>query len=252
LSPRKINSASLFSENFRAELRSAAHTARQAVRRPSRRTMALGTVITAGALVTVGAAAPWAASAATIAASAQGNSAAASGGGSATTVTASNRTAMAAQHQASAKPFTMYDSVSPTAVPSGQKLAAYADGTYQASWAQVAGHGKVVWIDVTGSNTGCDALDVEPGDATPAGAAAWVSAKLTKTPSSNAIVYTFKSDWGQVISNVNALPGWMHSHVKYWIADPTGSPHILPGSSATQWYWGANYDITQASPGFTD
>jgi hypothetical protein len=44
----------------------------------------------------------------------------------------------------------------------------------------------------------------------------------------------------------------MHSHVKYWIADPTGSPHILPGSSATQWYWGANYDITQAAPGFTD
>jgi hypothetical protein len=107
-----------------------------------------------------------------------------------------------------------------------------------------------VWIDVNGSNISANALDVEPGDATPAQAAAWVSAKLTKDPSSDAIVYTFKSDWGQVISDVNALPGWMHSHVKYWIADPTGSPHILPGSSATQWYWGANYDISTAAPGF--
>jgi hypothetical protein len=60
-----------------------------------------------------------------------------------------------------------------------------------------------------------------------------------------------KSEWGQVISNVNALPSWMHSHVRYWIADPTGYEHIVPGSSATQWYWGPNYDISSAAAGFT-
>ena len=42
----------------------------------------------------------------------------------------------------------------------------------------------------------------------------------------------------------------MQSHVRWWIADPTGVDHIVPGASATQWYWGHNYDITTAKPGF--
>ena len=150
-----------------------------------------------------------------------------------------------------AGPTVIYDSVTPSAIPAGKAAAVYANGAYQASPAQVAGHDTVVWIDVNGSNTRADVLDVEPGDATPAGAAAWASAKLTKDPSSTAIIYTFKAAWGPVTANIRALPSWMHSHVKYWIADPTGTPHILPGASATQWYWGANYDISSAKPGFT-
>jgi hypothetical protein len=160
----------------------------------------------------------------------------------------------AAAKRAAAKrtgPTVIYDSVTPSAIPAGKAVAAYSNGAYQASAAQVAGHGTVLWIDVNGSNTRAGALDVEPGDATPAGAAAWASAKLTKDPNATAIIYTFKAAWGPVISNINALPAWMHSHVKYWIADPTGTPHILPGAAATQWYWGANYDISSAKAGFT-
>ena len=41
----------------------------------------------------------------------------------------------------------------------------------------------------------------------------------------------------------------MQHQVRWWIADPTGVPHIVPGASATQWYWGHNYDITTARPG---
>jgi hypothetical protein len=26
--------------------------------------------------------------------------------------------------------------------------------------------------------------------------------------------------------------------------------HIVPGASATQWYWGTNYDISSVTPGF--
>jgi hypothetical protein len=26
---------------------------------------------------------------------------------------------------------------------------------------------------------------------------------------------------------------------------------VVPGSHATQWYWGDHYDITTANPGFT-
>jgi hypothetical protein len=147
-------------------------------------------------------------------------------------------------------PFEIYDSVTPGAIPSGHQVATYSNGYYAASASDVAGRGHVLWIDTNGSNTHADALDVEPGDATPAGAAYWVKAKLSASPRSVAIVYTMISQWQAVKDNVAALPQSMQSHVRYWIADPTGAPHILPGSSATQWYWGKSYDITSAYPGF--
>lgn len=144
-------------------------------------------------------------------------------------------------------PSTFYDSVLPGAIPAGQWAAVYSDGRYQASYGSLAGRKTLMWIDAHGTNPTSNALDIEPGDATPAGAAAWVYAKLTMNPHSTAILYTFKGDWGEVQADVNALPSWMHSHVRYWIADPTGYPHIVPGSDATQWYWGPNYDISQAN-----
>jgi len=147
-------------------------------------------------------------------------------------------------------PTTFYDSVLPGAIPAGQWAAVYSDGRYQASLASLAGRKTLLWIDAHGTDPNANALDIEPGDATPAGAAAWVQAKLTLHPNSTAILYTFKGDWGEVQADVNALPTWMHSHVRYWIADPTGYPHMVPGSDATQWYWGPNYDISQADANF--
>ena len=156
-----------------------------------------------------------------------------------------------AKPAAPAKPSTIYDSVTASSIPAGANAAVYADGSYQATTASVAGHQHVLWIDTNGSRTSANALDVEPGDATPAAAATWVKAKLTATPHATAIVYTFKSDWAPTTAAIHTLPAAMQSHVKYWIADPTGTPHILPGAAATQWYWGANYDISSAQPGFT-
>jgi len=163
---------------------------------------------------------------------------------------ASTAGAQAVTTAAQSGPTTIYDSTNPQAIPAGQHVATYSDGAFQASGASVAGRGNVLWIDTNGSNTHASALDVEPGDATPSGAAHWVNAKLTASPHGDAIVYTFKSDWGAVQDSINALPSWEHAHVKYWIADPTGTPHIVPGAAATQWSWGSNYDITQAQPGF--
>jgi hypothetical protein len=155
------------------------------------------------------------------------------------------------QHKAApAKPYRIYDSVVPTAIPGGNHVATYSNGPYQASSASVAGRGDVLWIDVNGSNPSANALDVEPGDATPATAAAWVQAKLTKDPHSKPIVYTMLSWWSAVQASMNGLPGWMHGHVKYWIADPTGNDHVVPGADATQWYWGKSFDITTANAGF--
>jgi hypothetical protein len=161
----------------------------------------------------------------------------------------------AAQHKAAqptgpTKPYLVYDSVTPGSLPSSQPAAVYADGAYAASSSEVSGHHSLLWIDTNGSDPNANALDVEPGDATPASAAQWVQAHLSKQPHSVAIIYTMRSDWSAVQSAVGGLPSWEQSHVRYWIADPTGVQHVVPGSSATQWYWGSNYDISTANPNF--
>jgi hypothetical protein len=149
------------------------------------------------------------------------------------------------------QPYQIYDSVTPSSLPSSsQAVAVYANGHYAASPSQVGKRGLVLWIDTNGSNPHADVLDVEPGDATPTQAATWVQQKLSASPNSTAIIYTMRSDWGAVQQAVSQLPSWMPSHTKYWIADPTGVPHVVPGSQATQWYWGQNYDISTAMPGF--
>jgi hypothetical protein len=149
-----------------------------------------------------------------------------------------------------AQPTTIYDSVTPSSIPAGAQAAVYSDGTYAASPAQMAGHPNTLWIDTNGSNIKANVLDVEPGDATPQQAATWVQQKLTANPNDTAIVYTFRAEWGPTQQAISALPQQMQSHVKWWIADPTGVPHIVPGSDATQWYWGQSYDQSLANPGF--
>lgn len=149
------------------------------------------------------------------------------------------------------QPYLIYDSVTPSSIPVGKAAAVYVNGSYAASASQTAGHGKVLWIDTNGSNPAANVLDVEPGDATPHGAAVWVQQRLTQHPKEVAIVYTMRSQWQAVKDNVAHLPAWQQDKVRYWIADPTGVPHVVPGSNATQWYWGAHYDITTANPEFT-
>jgi hypothetical protein len=150
-----------------------------------------------------------------------------------------------------AMPYPIYDSTTPSSLPHGKVAAVYANGAYAASGSQVAGQKSVLWIDTNGSNPGATVLDVEPGDATPAGAAAWVQQRLIRHPNSVAIVYTMLSQWQQVKSHVAHLPQSMQDKVRYWIADPTGVNHMVPGANATQWYWGSHIDISTANPSLT-
>jgi hypothetical protein len=151
---------------------------------------------------------------------------------------------------AAARPYEIYDSTTPSAIPAGHVEATYADGAFAVAPAAVAGH-KVVWIDTNGSDPRASALDVEPGDVTPQGAGSWAAAKLHADPAGTAIIYTMRSDWAAAKAAVDAaLPGGEQSHVRWWIADPTGVPHVLAGSSATQWYWGSSYDISTATASF--
>jgi hypothetical protein len=80
-------------------------------------------------------------------------------------------------------------------------------------------------------------------------AASWTWQKLHSAANSIAVIYTMRSEWPAAQAAIATLPAQMQSHVRWWIADPTGVPHIVPGASATQWYWGTNFDITRALPG---
>jgi len=148
------------------------------------------------------------------------------------------------------KNYQMYDSVTPSAIPAHQVAAGYATGTYAASPSQFAGQRKVLWIDTIGSDPKASALDVEPGDATPGIAASWAQARLAHDPHAIARIYTMMSEWPSVQAAIHTLPSSMQARVRYWIADPTGVPHVVPGSDATQWYWGSGYDISTVTPRF--
>ena len=162
------------------------------------------------------------------------------------------RTAKKATHRAKpAGPYHIWDSVKPGSLPAGHDAAVYANGAYAASGRQVSHHKSVLWIDINGTNPAANVLDVEPGDATPAAAAAWAQQRLAHHRHCVAIIYTMLSSWQAVKDHVAHLPKAQQDNVRYWIADPTGVDHIVPGANATQWYWGTNVDISTATPSFT-
>jgi hypothetical protein len=149
------------------------------------------------------------------------------------------------------KPYQIYDSVTPTAIPAGSgTVATYGDGAHPVPSSQVQGRRSVLWISVTGQDYGASVVDVEPGNASPAAAASWAAHRLSADPQAPTRIYTYLSEWPAVKAAVATLPAQMQAHIHYWIADPTGVPHIVPGSDATQWYWGPNFDISMAAPGF--
>jgi hypothetical protein len=154
------------------------------------------------------------------------------------------------EQQADQQDYTFYDSTTPAEIPAHQDIAVYANGEYAAQPSSVGDSTQVIWIDVEGNDADATALDVEPGDAAPADVAGWVKHRLQAHPDALAIVYTMRSEWDAAKASVATLPPWMRARVRWWIADPTGHEHIVPGSQATQWYWGQNYDISTALPDF--
>jgi hypothetical protein len=145
------------------------------------------------------------------------------------------------------KPYLIYDSVLPGALPASHVAAVYATGPYAVPATAVQGHGKVLWIDVRGTDPAADVLDIEPGCASPAAAPGWVIARLRQYPGSLAVLYTSIAEWTLVKGEVAALPSWAQARIRWWIANPTGYPHLVPGSDATQWYWGSSVDISTAT-----
>lgn len=159
------------------------------------------------------------------------------------------RVAAHAKLAAPTKPYALYDSTTPEAIPAKAPAAVYATGPYAASEAAVTGHPHL-WIDTQGGDPKANALDVEPGDATPAEAGVWAHQRLDGHGHLYARIYTTIGLWPEVKAAVHALPKVEQHRVKYWIADPTGVPHIVPGSDATQYFWGHGFDKSLALPSF--
>lgn len=149
-----------------------------------------------------------------------------------------------------ARPYEFYDSTDPQTVPAGAEIAVYATGGSPTPASAVAGRRQVLWIDTLATDPQAQVLDIEPGCAQPSQAPQWVTSHLNEVPGSVAILYTMLSEWPAVQSAVASLPAQERSRIRWWIADPTGSPHVVPGSNATQWFWGATYDISTALPDF--
>ena len=84
----------------------------------------------------------------------------------------------------------------------------------------------MLWIDITGMDPAASILDVEPGNATPSTAASWAWHRLRAEPNALARIYTMRSEWPTVQAAVATLPSRMRSRIRWWIADPTGYPHL--------------------------
>lgn len=159
----------------------------------------------------------------------------------------SGKSAGPATAQRTVKPYLIYDSVLPGALPANHVAAVYATGPYAVQESAVRGHGQVLWIDTRGTDPAADVLDIEPGCAPASVAASWTAARLSQYKGTLAVMYTSIAQWSLVKGELAGLPGWMQARIRWWIANPTGYPHLVPGSDATQWYWGNSVDISTAT-----
>jgi hypothetical protein len=141
---------------------------------------------------------------------------------------------------------TMYDSVTPSAIPTSAVLVAgYVDGPYtwsKGDWARFPKAVKVRIATRAATNDG-HVLDVEPGDATAAQAVNWVvmRRKAAVDPS----IYCSQSAWAGVRAAF-AAAGVAAPH--YWIAHYDGDKTIPAGAVAKQYAdppnTGGHYDLS--------
>lgn len=150
---------------------------------------------------------------------------------------------------------TLYDSTQPLECPhESAYMAIYSNGRYKADRAavQAAYPDTTIWnIDVLGNNpSGASIFDIEKYDGQPDQVLSWVPDRLDAVPNSPARLYCNISTWPSVRLYVARLSPQDREWVRYWIANPTGRPHIVPGAEATQWDWLTLYDISEITSSF--
>jgi hypothetical protein len=145
-----------------------------------------------------------------------------------------------ARHKPSRGKLAMYDDVTISLIPDDAKaVAGYVNGLYT-TWPAILSQfprAKKLSIAVSADHD-ADCLDVEPGDATPAQAPAWIKRQKGKP-----VIYCSVSQAASVLSEL-ARAGVKRSDVKLWTAHYDAHAHIctpacgfgMPTTAdATQW-----------------
>lgn len=148
----------------------------------------------------------------------------------------------------------MADSASPRRIPSDfnhpQRLVApYADGLFRWPATQLRRFGEAVQVPITVTgDPGCPVGDVESRDLDPEGFAHYLKARIERGEHWHAC-YSSIDTKPLVDAAVAALLGAKYVKVfGWWCANPTGRPHIYPGSVATQYLWHGDYDVSTVTP----
>lgn len=144
---------------------------------------------------------------------------------------------------------TLYDSTTATDIPAdAPAVAGYIDGAF-ANLAEVANlhpNKPLISITVTGIG-GVRVADVESGDLTPMEGAEWAKSEIAagRRPT----LYYARSTGQQIALCLNGA-GVDPLAVDYWVADWTGSAHLITGSAATQYAdpatSGGHFDLSEA------
>lgn len=132
-------------------------------------------------------------------------------------------------------PRTMYDSVTPTDIPtSAQMVAGYVDGAYawpDSGWLRFPNARKVT-ITVTGASLDANVADVEAGDLSPAQGVAWARAKRAR--GEVGVLYFSLGLWPQIRAQLTpaeiAAPFF-----ETWVALWDGKAQLQPGWLAKQY-----------------
>jgi hypothetical protein len=119
-------------------------------------------------------------------------------------------------------------------------VGAYTNGLYRVLLQDVVarfGAVPVAWIDVNGSDVYADVLDVETGDATPAGAVVWVKAKLLTKPVYPPVIYCNRATLTPLFNAMGAAGLHVVTHFRLWIATLDGTKLVpdMTGVTAVQY-----------------
>lgn len=159
----------------------------------------------------------------------------------------------ALEHPAPAKPkrYTQYDSTSAKYIPAwATAMAGYVDGLYANVAALRARFPKARLLKIAvRASTDADCLDIEPGNAVPSEAPAWVR-KQHARGKRRPVVYASASEMPEVLIALED-DGIKRSEFQVFTAHYTGRPHIESGSDATQWEDHQEiFDVTLCEPWF--
>ena len=149
--------------------------------------------------------------------------------------------------------FTMYDAIHWQAIPAdAEAVAGYVDGALSQwppeAWQRFTAARVVLHISTWGPRNLGDCLDIETGDSTPEEARPWALNAMARGVVRPKL-YMGLWDLAKVKALCADLP------CLYWVANPTGTPHIPDGADACQWGWnqtvtGGDYDLSLCQPWF--